>query len=63
LDDLHLKEELADAIDSSWRSAEFIRPQLLNAASRQVEWGYAGYERIYELLSEHFKVYKTARFS
>jgi len=50
LDDDQLQNKLTAAIDSLWTSAENLRPQLLDAARKQIEWGHAGYQRIYELM-------------
>ena len=51
LDDEQLHNKLTDAIDSAWASAEVVRPQLLDAAKRQITWGHAGYQRIYDLVA------------
>jgi colanic acid/amylovoran biosynthesis protein len=54
LDDEQLKEKLTNAIDTTWQSAEQVRPQLLQAAIRQIETGQAAYQRIFELVeSKH----------
>lgn len=50
LDDERLREKLAKAIDRAWRAAEQVRPQLLEAAARQVEAGLAGYQSFSELV-------------
>ena len=51
LDDELLPEKLITAIDIAWESAEAVRPTLLQAAIRQIEWGKAGYRRLYELVT------------
>ena len=43
--------QLITAIDIAWESAEAVRPTLLQAAIRQIEWGKAGYRRLYELVT------------
>ncbi len=50
LDDKQLEEKLTNAIDTAWQSAERVRPQLLQAAVRQIEAGQAVYRRIFELV-------------
>jgi polysaccharide pyruvyl transferase WcaK-like protein len=50
LDDEQLQKKLSVAINSAWMSAESGRPQLLNAAKRQIELGQAGYQRVRELI-------------
>ena len=44
------KEKLEGAIDYAWVHAEELRPQLLESARCQIEWGHAGYHRIFELV-------------
>ena len=51
LDDKCLAAKLKEAIDNYWSSAEMIRPSLLEAASRQIEWQNSAYQRIYELVT------------
>jgi colanic acid/amylovoran biosynthesis protein len=53
LDDEDLQGKLATAMDSLWASAETLRPQLLDAAKKQIKWGRAGYQRIYDLMALH----------
>lgn len=50
LDDKRVKEKLEGAIDYAWVHAEELRPQLLESARCQIEWGHAGYHRIFELV-------------
>jgi colanic acid/amylovoran biosynthesis protein len=50
LDDLRFTCNLADAIRRGWAAADRVRPQLLEAASRQIEQGYAAYRRLGELV-------------
>lgn len=50
LGDTNLPAKLAAAIDTAWTTAEQVRPQLLEAAARQIELGHAGYRQIYELV-------------
>ncbi len=56
LDDEHLQEGLSAAIEAAWDAAGEVRPQLLEAAARQVEMGRAAYRRIYELVTTKSKV-------
>jgi len=51
LDDEHLQEKLSVAMDSLWTSVETLRPQLLNAAKQQIDWGHAGYQQVTQLVS------------
>ena len=51
LDDPDLHEKLADAIDAAWASAEGVRPHLLQAAARQIEWNRAGYQLLFGLVN------------
>jgi colanic acid/amylovoran biosynthesis protein len=51
LDDRELQRKLVDSIDRAWQSAEQLRPQLLEAARRQVELGHTAYKRVYELVN------------
>ena len=50
LEDEHFQERLISSIDLMWRSAEKLRVQLLESASRQIEWGDAAYQRLFELV-------------
>lgn len=43
---------LQSAFDVAWTSAKEKRPQLLQAAVRQIEWGRAGYRKLYDLAQE-----------
>lgn len=52
LDDEKLQEKLETAIDTAWSSTEEVRPHLLHAAIRQIEWGKAGYQRLYDLVMQ-----------
>jgi polysaccharide pyruvyl transferase WcaK-like protein len=54
LDDPDLQEKLADAIDTAWSSAKDVRPQLLQAAIRQIEWNRAGYQHLKDMMA-HLK--------
>ena len=49
LDDEQLEEKLAGAIDTTWQTAEEVRPKLLESAVRQIEWNDSAYQRLYEL--------------
>lgn len=52
LEEEHLHKKLMFSIDRLFRSAEQLRPQLLEAARRQVEAGQAAYRRIFEVVRE-----------
>jgi hypothetical protein len=43
-------ETLSSAIETAWQSAEQLRPQLLKAAGKQIEWGHAAYNHLYNLV-------------
>ncbi|NJC98961.1 MAG: hypothetical protein C3F07_17220 [Anaerolineales bacterium] len=50
LKDENLEENLRKAIDFAWSSAERLRPQLLEAAKRQIEMGHDAYQKIFSLV-------------
>jgi hypothetical protein len=50
LDDAQLREKLLARIDRAWSLSEELRPQLLEAARRQIEIGRAAYKQIYQLV-------------
>lgn len=50
LKDETLEENLRQAIEFAWSSAERLRPQLLEAAKRQIEMGHDAYRRIFSLM-------------
>ena len=50
LDDEQLEKKLVNAIDATWQSAEEVRPKLLEAAARQIEWNDLAYQRLYEMV-------------
>ncbi|MDZ7319277.1 MAG: polysaccharide pyruvyl transferase family protein [candidate division KSB1 bacterium] len=50
LDDARLEENLASAIDFAWNSAEQLRPRLLKEAKRQIDLGYAAYQKVFSLV-------------
>lgn len=58
LDDEQLTEKLAAAIETAWVSAEEVRPALLQAAVRQIEWGRAGYRHLYDLVEGKKRMYE-----
>jgi colanic acid/amylovoran biosynthesis protein len=49
LDDDEFVGKLTEAIDKAWESADNLRPQLLEAASTQIQLGLMAYERLYDL--------------
>lgn len=53
LDDKQLPEKLKVGIDIAWRSAEQVRPQLLEAARQQIKLSRTAFRRIYDLVSAH----------
>jgi polysaccharide pyruvyl transferase WcaK-like protein len=50
LDDERFKEKLVSTVDSMWQSAEKLRLQLLDSATRQIEWGNTAYQRLFDLV-------------
>jgi polysaccharide pyruvyl transferase WcaK-like protein len=50
LSDTQFPTKLKVAIDRMWQSAEHLRPQLLDAAARQVQLSRAAYQRVRELV-------------
>jgi polysaccharide pyruvyl transferase WcaK-like protein len=52
LDDEQIEEKLAVAIDTAWVSANEVRPLLLQAAVRQIEWGRTAYQHLHDLVME-----------
>jgi polysaccharide pyruvyl transferase WcaK-like protein len=50
LDQEQLQERLTAAIETNWESAAELRPQLLDAAVRQIESRHAAYQQIYDLV-------------
>src|SRR5262245_4994661 len=51
LDTPDVESAISAAIERAWRSADAVRPQLLEAAARQVELQRAAYSRLSELVS------------
>ncbi len=51
LDDERLGGKLVQAIGEAWRSAEGVRPRLLEAAARQIERGWAAYRHLHEIVA------------
>jgi len=51
LDSEALQEQLVCNIRETWQLADQMRPQLLQAAARQVEKGWAAYQRLFELMT------------
>ncbi|MBD2001465.1 polysaccharide pyruvyl transferase family protein [Leptolyngbya sp. FACHB-541] len=49
LDDKDIGEKLLNSIQSAWHTAAQIKPQLLEAAQKQIESGHAAYKRVYEI--------------
>jgi colanic acid/amylovoran biosynthesis protein len=50
LQDKYFNEKLMVAIEDAWNSAVHIRPQLLEAAKRQIESGKSAYRRLYNMV-------------
>jgi len=51
LGDEQVREKLIIEIDNAWKSAERVRPHLLEAARVQIKLSRAAYRRIYELVA------------
>jgi polysaccharide pyruvyl transferase WcaK-like protein len=60
LEDEHLEEHLARAIDFAWSAAERLRPQLLQNAKRQIELGRTAYRKIFSLVESKIEAEKSA---
>ncbi|MFM7571666.1 MAG: hypothetical protein ACKO4S_00785 [Snowella sp.] len=43
----------ASSIYQLWESAEILRPQLLEAAQKQIELGQTAYKRLYEIVQQN----------
>lgn len=56
LDDEQLPEKLAEAIEWAWESADQLRPQLLEAATAQIQLGHKGYQRLYDLYQSQLRM-------
>ena len=50
LDDKQARDRLVNSVDTAYGLAEQVRPQLLEAAERQIALSRAAYQRIYELV-------------
>ncbi|MHC4694292.1 MAG: polysaccharide pyruvyl transferase family protein, partial [Planctomycetota bacterium] len=50
LDDEQARDKLVNSVDTAYGLAEQVRPQLLEAAERQIALSRAAYQRIYELV-------------
>ncbi|HMR62574.1 MAG TPA: polysaccharide pyruvyl transferase family protein [Anaerolineae bacterium] len=50
LSDRQLQEKLTQAVDAAWMSAEQVKPQLLEAAARQIKLGQAAYQKLFEVV-------------
>ena len=50
LDDQNLENNLSGAIDFAWNFAEQLRPRLLEEAKRQIDLGYAAYQKVFSLV-------------
>jgi len=53
LNDGDLKEELSAALDKAWQMAEEVHLSLLKASQRQIELGWAAYQRVKKLICSH----------
>jgi len=49
-DDDKFQEKLAHVIDHVWTHATELREKILESARSQIEWGHAGYRRIFDLV-------------
>ena len=50
LDDKMFRDKLSSAIENAWQTADSVRPQLLDAAVRQIQSGHEAYEKIFNLV-------------
>jgi polysaccharide pyruvyl transferase WcaK-like protein len=57
------RPKLAGALEQAWRSADEVRPQLLEAAQRQILWSRAAYQKAQELLNAHMQAGDLQRHS
>ena len=53
IEDDQMDDKLISVIDTVWLSAENLRLQLLEAAVRQIDWGYAAYKQLFELVESY----------
>ena len=51
LDDPHLRENLTEAVERAWQSAERVRLPLLHAAQRQIELSRRAYDQVREFVN------------
>jgi len=61
LDDKQVGWNLEAAIDRAWETAERVRPQLLEAATRQIELGHKAYRRLYDLVESEYRLKQNQR--
>jgi polysaccharide pyruvyl transferase WcaK-like protein len=59
LGDEQFQSQLAAAIDKAWESAEQVRPQLLDAAKRQILLASRAYRHLYEVVESRNRVKDT----
>jgi polysaccharide pyruvyl transferase WcaK-like protein len=50
LSDPDFERRFSEAVDHAWASADELRPQLLEAARRQISLGHLAYQKIYSLV-------------
>lgn len=63
LDAPQWQSQLTEAIARSWESAESVRPQLWEAARRQVELSHLAYQKVYELVKNRPRLRQIGQFS
>ncbi|MGI2905521.1 polysaccharide pyruvyl transferase family protein [Tolypothrix sp. VBCCA 56010] len=51
LNDPELEKKLVESITHAWESAEQLKPQLLEAAKRQIELAHTAYKRVFDLVN------------
>jgi hypothetical protein len=61
LEEEHFQEKLTASINSMWSAAKDLRVPLLDSAAKQIEWGNAAYQKLFEWV-EHRGRYSKSRF-
>jgi len=49
-----LRTRLTESIEAAWKEAEQVRPQLLEAAKKQVNSSRSAYECFFDMFAERF---------
>jgi len=50
LSDPNFEDYFSEAIELAWASAEQLRPRILEDAKRQIDLGYAAYQKIFSMV-------------